>query len=92
MPCELVDTLDEVLKKDLWVVEISLPELFPANKRKLGEIILDPYSKEKSLKSFKFARILNKLYFMDHSKALGISVPNYDVAEIDTHTKLYPEK
>lgn len=25
----------------IWVVEISLPQLFPANKRKLGEIVLD---------------------------------------------------
>jgi hypothetical protein len=29
------------LPEKVWVVEVSLPELFPANRRKLGEIVLD---------------------------------------------------
>lgn len=37
----LIGVLDSYLPKKLWVVEISLPHLFPANERKIGEIILD---------------------------------------------------
>ena len=25
----------------LWIVEVSLPQLFPANERKLGEVVID---------------------------------------------------
>ena len=37
----LLDKLGTLLPKLLWVVEVSLPHLFPANERKLGEIVLD---------------------------------------------------
>src|SRR5207247_9472997 len=33
--------LSEFLSAQIWMIEISLPELFPINKRKLGEIVLD---------------------------------------------------
>jgi hypothetical protein len=36
----LPPALEKVLPETLWVVEISLPQLFPANERKLGEIVL----------------------------------------------------
>lgn len=39
---DLVAILDRLLPKMLWVVEISLPHLFPANEHKLGEILLNP--------------------------------------------------
>ena len=38
----LVAILDRLLPEVLWVVEISLPHLFPANEHKLGEILLNP--------------------------------------------------
>lgn len=38
----LVTILDQFLPEMLWVVEISLPHLFPANEHKLGEILLNP--------------------------------------------------
>jgi len=38
---ELCDTLEQEIPAMLWVVEISTPQLFPANERKLGEIVLD---------------------------------------------------
>ena len=41
IPAKLITALSEGLPKLLWIAEISLPELFPANKRKLGEIVLD---------------------------------------------------
>ena len=88
IPRELISALGEVLKGNFWVVEISLPELFPANKRKLGEIILNASTKDKTLKdTFVFARILDKLYFIDR-KISGIELLSYD-AGIDTHTQLH---
>jgi len=38
---ELIKVLSSWLPKHLWVVEVSVPQLFPANERKLGEIILN---------------------------------------------------
>ena len=34
--------LKPLLPERLWVVEVSLPHLFPANERKIGEILLNP--------------------------------------------------
>jgi hypothetical protein len=38
----LVAILDQFLPDVLWVVDVSLPHLFPANEHKLGEILLNP--------------------------------------------------
>lgn len=38
---QICDFFNEELPDFLWVVEISTPHLFPANQRKLGEIVFD---------------------------------------------------
>ena len=38
---EICDLIESQMPDYVWVVEISTPQLFPANKRKLGEIVLD---------------------------------------------------
>lgn len=38
---KLCDLLAREMPRFIWVVEISTPQLFPANERKLGEIVLD---------------------------------------------------
>jgi hypothetical protein len=40
---KLVSMLKPLLPDRLWVVEVSLPHLFPANERKVGEILLNPH-------------------------------------------------
>ena len=90
VPVKLLSALGEMLKGNLWVVEISLPELFPANRRNLGEIILNPLSTGKDLSCFLFARILDKIYFFAPDSSSKLSLISYD-AGIDTHTELYPE-
>jgi hypothetical protein len=40
---DFVAILDQFLPQMLWVVEISLPHIFPANEHKLGEILLHPF-------------------------------------------------
>jgi hypothetical protein len=37
----LCAALSDYLPERVWMIEVSVPELFPANKRKLGEIVLD---------------------------------------------------
>lgn len=37
----IIDGLSESLPNSLWVVEVSIPQLFPANERKLADIILN---------------------------------------------------
>ena len=38
---EFCDFLAQEIPHFIWAVEISTPQLFPANERKLGEIVLD---------------------------------------------------
>ncbi len=40
---ELTEILEGFLPDMLWIVEISLPHLFPANEHKLGEILMNPF-------------------------------------------------
>lgn len=90
IPAKLITALSEGLPKLLWIAEISLPELFPANKRKLGEIVLDaskPVAPQLDLSNFVLARILNKIYCLERTKE-AIGLVEYD-AEICTHTNLY---
>ena len=40
---KMTQILEGFLPKMLWVIEVSLPHLFPANEHKLGEILLNPF-------------------------------------------------
>jgi hypothetical protein len=49
-----------MLPDRLWVVEVSIPEVFSTNKRKLGELLLDatrPYGGEDDYSFFVLARL-----------------------------------
>ncbi|MBV5337080.1 MAG: hypothetical protein J0653_03655, partial [Deltaproteobacteria bacterium] len=37
----LCKLLEQEMPEYIWAVEVSTPQLFPANERKLGEIVLD---------------------------------------------------
>ena len=62
----LINILSDLLPKVIWVVELSLPHLFPANERKIGEIIMNPFVKpgDSSVKNkmFLLARLPGKLF------------------------------
>jgi hypothetical protein len=87
----LFSLLASEMPEHLWVIEISIPELFPANQRKLGEIVLDAtkeLSDELDFSLFLFARFPGKYMFfekMDHGKPEFFSLPS----RITTHTELY---
>ena len=88
---ELIAALKKNLKENLCIVEISLPELFPANRRKLGEIVLNPNSDvntKEDTAAFRFARILGKTYFMVLDEKNHVDIIKYHT-RVDTHTQLY---
>lgn len=75
--CEKMKT---ILPQSLWIVEISLPELFPVNYRKLGELVLDATCDPGQ--SFLFARIPEKYLIEDDDGV--ILVPS----NLKSHTPL----
>lgn len=90
----LCQSIEANVPEHLWVVEISLPELFPANQRKLGEIVLDA-TKELSPKvdyrSYLFARFPSRFVLLRRIRSNGtpefVSVPS----GLKSHTALYVE-
>ncbi len=49
---QTINKLETLLPNMLWVVEVSVPHLFPANERKLGEIVLNGLQKLDSDKNY----------------------------------------
>jgi hypothetical protein len=86
-----LDAFRTYLSSHLWVVEISLPELFPINRRKLGEIVLDatfPPKANRDYKTFQFARFPGSYFFIKRVRKDGapefLSLPS----SIKSHTPL----
>jgi hypothetical protein len=87
-----IRNLNELLNEHLWMVEISLPELFPINKRKLGEIILDATTKpshERDYQTFLFARFPSHLFFISGVEDNGDPKFLHIPSKIESHTELY---
>lgn len=89
---DLIDALGKLLPEQLWVVEISMPHLFPANERKLGDILLDPYRKPHSAKPavsqlFLLARLPGK-YVAVKSYAGGAPQFQEFPSRLESHTPL----
>jgi len=80
----MADALSGLLPELLWVVEISIPHLFPANERKLGEIVLNATlardeSKEVDHRLFLLARLPEHYYLINSTNQYGpsfIEVPS----------------
>lgn len=66
-----IGTLRGSLPESLWIVEISIPQLFPANERKLGEIVLSGGIELGNALSegtpFLFARLPGSYFFLESS-------------------------
>lgn len=87
--CRLIrDNLPEMV----WVVTVSLPELFPANRRKLGEIVLDATrnpSPDLDYTTYLFARFPGRFVLLRKINSNGkpdfVSVPS----GLKSHTPVY---
>ncbi|MCK4375428.1 MAG: hypothetical protein KAX19_08870, partial [Candidatus Brocadiae bacterium] len=73
----LVGVLEELPAKLLWMVELSVPELFSANKRKVGEVLLRASTvptPDRDMKNFVLARVPG--YFAFYARG-GAANPRY---------------
>jgi hypothetical protein len=86
---QTVKDIGSMLPERLWIVEVSIPDLFSTNKRKLGELLLDatrPYTGKGDYSFFVLARLPGVYAFFDrldgrrHTRFLAVR------SEIQTHT------
>lgn len=75
-----------------WMIELSIPELFSANKRKIGEVLLRAeinMSDTMDFKSFSLARLPG--YFIGFNKGTGPKDSTFEFIpnELDGHVQLY---
>ncbi len=71
---ETVKELEAQGPDHLWMIEVSIPEVFSTNKRKLGEILLDaqnPIDPQLNGQSFVLARFPERYVFFDKLDASG---------------------
>jgi hypothetical protein len=76
----------------LWMIEISIPELFSANFRKIGEVLIkaeSPAPVERSLETFFLARLPG--FFAFQAATATVENPSYVFFEsgIEGHVQLY---
>ena len=91
---DIIKMFRKQLKGYYWVVEVSLPELFPANRNKLGEIVLDAtvaVDPQTFTSAFMFARFPGCLYLIEQDKNLK-PILNFYKFDINSHTKIYMKK
>jgi hypothetical protein len=88
---QTVNDIGSMLPEKLWVVEVSIPDLFSTNKRKLGELLLDatrPYTGKGDYKFFVLARLPGVYAFFErldgrkHPRFIPVK------SQIQTHTPL----
>ncbi|TVM03342.1 MAG: hypothetical protein CV087_05605 [Candidatus Brocadia sp. WS118] len=84
-----IEDLRKVLKGFFWIVEISVQELFPANRRKLGEIVLKATKASREdgdYSNFVFARLPGTFVY---PQVLGKLIPLVtSPSQIGSHTEL----
>lgn len=86
----LIAILKQHFKGMFWVVEISFPELFPANRRKLGEIVLFAQNKpslQKDFSSFALARFPGFFLFNRNATEGPVDFVEID-SGINSHTDI----
>jgi hypothetical protein len=89
---EIPKLFNSLIPDKIWVVEISVPQLFPANEHKLGEVILNPYipfdsQKPIDFNHFLFARVPDFYFFVSEvtsNKPKFINIPS----KIKSHTNV----
>ncbi len=67
------DLLGQLLPRQFWITEVSVPELFTANRAKVGEIVVDPIKREVIL-----VRLPNMFQFPDLSTGVVTVIPTND--------------
>ena len=86
------DALQDLLPDRLWMVEVSIPDVFPANRRKLGEVLLDatvrPTLKLVDYETFVLARLPGTYAFYNPTKNKKSRFQPF-VSNLKNHTAVY---
>jgi len=90
---DVLAVFTKLLPEHLWAVEISLPQLFPANEHKLGEIVLrgDVNLSSEPTKGFFFARLPGAYFFADKTSSQSPRFVSFD-SDILSHTPVIPSR
>jgi hypothetical protein len=89
---DLCSAVRPLLPGQLWVIEVSVPELFPANLRKVGEIILDatrPPTVQRDFSLFVCARVPGSLLVLQDVSATGVPSFFCVPGQLQSHTPLF---
>jgi hypothetical protein len=92
---EICEGLANSLPEHLWLVELSVPELFPANLRKIGEILLNAASEpnpEDEARVFILARLPGSYIIQAGTAEDGTPKFNLGPSNLKSHTALYHSK
>ena len=75
-----------------WLVEISVPDLFSANRRKIGEILLDASclpTPSNKFRNFELARLSGGFYTLYSKRTKTELLFGYTPCTIMSHVELY---
>lgn len=89
---DLINAFDTYMNEiPYWIVELSIPELFPANKRKVGEVLIRgniDFDEANPFNSFVMAR-LPRFFALYANGSGGSSAYEFIPSGIDGHVKVY---
>jgi len=89
---DTVDTLVSLMREKMWMVEVSVPDLFSTNLRKLGELLLTaetPLSPTTPHQAFVVARFPGNYVLLTGQDAGGQPQFSTVPSAIGSHTKLF---
>ena len=89
---ETLSVLEDLVPERYWMIEVSVPEVFSTNKRKLGEILLDAereLSSDIDGTSFVLARFPGCYAFFDQQDGYGIPRFSTTSSSLESHIPVY---
>ena len=93
---ETIRALASIMHERMWMIEVSIPDLFPANKRKIGEILLSaekPFTTANDFSLFVLARFPESYLFFDRlDAASGLPMFSEVPSSLLSHTRLFSQK
>jgi hypothetical protein len=92
---EVCEGLAVSLQENLWMVELSVPELFPTNLRKVGEILLNASTEpivDEEVRNFILLRLPGEYIVQAGTDESGTPKFTLGPSNIKSHTPLYSKR
>ena len=89
---DICEDLSHTLPEIVWMVEVSMPELFPANQHKVGEIVLDATTKpspQVDFSHFVHARLPGRFIFFRRLSPDGTPSFYGAPSRLESHSALF---